>query len=62
MNLSKLGILYVSLGAIVAAVACSGEEANDARSTTSSETRPSSSGVVVEKAIDGGASTSDAAP
>ena len=63
MKLSKLGVLYVSVGAVVAAVACSGEEASDVdRSAPAAVRSESSSTVVVEKALDGGVTTSDAAP
>ena len=61
MTFSKLGILYVSLGAVVAAVACSGEEANDAERSTRTADGNSNDTVVVEKAVDGGVTTSDAA-
>jgi len=61
MKLSKLGILYVSLAAIVAAVACSGEEANDAERASPAANGTSNDTVVVDKAVDGGVTTSDAA-
>lgn len=60
MKFSKLGILYVSLCAVVAAVACSGE-ANDVEPAARAASGNSNDAVVVEKAVDGGVTTSDAA-
>jgi hypothetical protein len=60
MKLSKLGLLYMSLCAIVAAVACSSEEANESSDRLEASGDPSGT-VVVEKATDAGVITSDAA-
>jgi hypothetical protein len=81
MKMSKLCIVYASLCAIIAVVACSGESesANDlgaatTRASSGSEASGSeasgseASGTelsgtsVIDKALDGGATTSDAAP
>jgi hypothetical protein len=62
MKLSKLGILYVSLCAVITAVACSGEDASDSDPAQRAASGSASDTVVVDKAVDGGVTTSDAAP
>jgi len=63
MKMSKLGFLYASLCAIVAIVACSGGNEAETQSTGSQATLSESSGAtVIDKEVDGGVTTSDAAP
>lgn len=59
MKLLQLGIVYTSLCAVIAMVACSGEDANESEGA---RPQASTGANVVEKALDAGGGTSDAAP